>query len=270
MNFNIIPFESVTSTNDEAMEGFVAGRYKEGTIITAQEQTAGRGQRGNQWLSAPGENLTFSLVVEPCHIRADQQFRISETAALAASDAIRVCGIDCRIKWPNDLYIGERKTGGILIEHTLNSEYLSASIIGIGINIGQRRFAPGLPNPTSLALESYTSPSAQRHGETPGKPKCGTVPGPEIGPGALAPGDILASFCTAFGRRYGQEPAALHADYMEALWRIGGYHPYREPISGAIFTAAIEAIDPNTGELTLRTGLNARKKFWFKEIEAVI
>ena len=96
MEFRIISFDEVSSTNDVAMGA--ADRYGHGCVLTARRQTAGRGQRGNRWESEPGVNLMFSLVLEPTHILVEEQFRISEMAALAASDAVRrrpvaVCGV---------------------------------------------------------------------------------------------------------------------------------------------------------------------------------
>lgn len=252
MEFRVIPFDEVTSTNDVAMAS--PNLYGHGSVLTARRQTAGRGQRGNRWASAPGENLMFSLVVEPSHILVEHQFRISEMAALAASDAIRsVTGgvAACRVKWPNDLYVGDRKIGGILIEHSLHSEYLSRSVIGIGINIRQRKFDPSLPNPTSLANEIGGENSQM------------VVPAPE---------EVLTAFCTAFDTRYTQDEKALHADFMARLWRgdPARSYPYRDAASGAIFEASIAGIDRHTGELTLRLATGEERRYWFKEVEAVL
>lgn len=249
MDFRIIPFDEVPSTNDEAMRD--APLYRQGSVLVARRQTAGRGQRGNRWESAPGENLTFSLVIEPRHILVEHQFRISESAAMAASDAVREATggqVECVVKWPNDLYVGNRKIGGILIEHSLQSEYLSRSVIGIGINVRQRVFDPSLPNPTSIAAEL---PSGHAAG----------VPAPE---------SVLKAFCKAFSRRYGQDGAALHADFMGRLWRGDGKtYPYRDAASHEPFEASIAAIDRHTGELTLRLATGEERRYWFKEVEPI-
>lgn len=249
MEFRIIPFDEVTSTNDVAMAS--PHLYGHGSILTARSQTAGRGQRGNRWSSAPGENLMFSLVVEPGHILVEQQFRISEMAALAASDAVRAAtsgAVVCGVKWPNDLYVGDRKIGGILIEHSLHSEWLSRSVIGIGINVRQRGFDPALPNPTSIANELAT--------DSP-------VPLPE---------EVLAAFCEAFSTRYTQSETTLHEDFMARLWRgeTARSYPYRDAASGEIFEASIAGVDRHTGELTLRLkGDGESRHYWFKEVESI-
>ncbi len=251
MEFRIISFDEVSSTNDVAMGA--ADRYGHGCVLTARRQTAGRGQRGNRWESEPGVNLMFSLVLEPTHILVEEQFRISEMAALAASDAVREAtggGVRCAIKWPNDLYVGDRKLGGILIEHTLQSEYLSRSVVGVGINVGQRRFDASLPNPTSIAGELSDDGTA-------------VLPSPE---------EVLRAFCGAFERRYAEPGEALHGAFMERLWRAdGGFYLYRDAASGERFRAAIEAVDRLTGELTLRLAEGGGvRRYWFKEVEPLL
>ncbi len=253
MEYRIVRLEEVTSTNDVAMAS--PASYREGTIITARRQTAGRGQRGNRWVSEPGMNLMFSLVLEPTHIPVERQFRISEAAALAASDAVRRVtrgAVACDIKWPNDLYVGDRKLGGILIEHSLQSEYLSRSVIGIGINVRQRKFDPSLPNPTSIANE---------------------LP-PDAAP--VAPDELLAAFCEAFSLCFAQVGTdagckALHADFTARLWRgkARESYPYRDVASGERFEAKVAGVDADTGELILRLFSDEIRRYWFKEVEAI-
>lgn len=248
MKFRIIEFESVDSTNDTAMGGLGSGEFHHGDIISARSQVAGRGQRGNRWVSPAGENLTFSLVIEPTHIPVCEQFAISEMAALAAAEAIRrTVGVQCNIKWPNDLYIGDRKVGGILIEHTMHSEMLSASIIGIGINVRQREFDPTLPNPTSLAVESARE---------------------------VSPAELLESFCHCFSECYDltfDSAERLHCDFMAHLWRRDGFHLYRIPEHPeTVFAARIQSVDPHTGYLKLIHEQGLECEYWFKEVEAVL
>lgn len=253
MEFRIVSMDRVTSTNDVAMASPVL--YREGTVITARCQTAGRGQRGNRWESRPGLNLMFSLVLEPTHVRVERQFGISQAAAVAASDAVRTATagrVACRVKWPNDLYVGDRKLGGILIEHALQSEYLSRSVVGIGINVRQRDFDPALPNPTSIAREL---------------PPDAPVPGPE---------EVLAAFCEAFPRRYealrSEEGRwALHTEFMARLWRgaAGESYPYRDAATGERFEASVAGVDSETGELILRLLSGETRRYWFKEVEAI-
>ena len=238
MKFDIIEFGEVTSTNDIAS----SGNYPHGTVVTARTQTCGRGQRGSNWESAPGENLLFSLVIRPSHIPAAHQFLISMAGALTASDALKEVGLDCMVKWPNDLYVGDRKIGGILIEHWLEGEKLSGSVIGIGINVRQRQFDLSLPNPTSVALETGNSDHS--------------------------PGYILKMFCQAFEARYAQPADSLHSDYMSRLWRGTGLHFFRDR-QGLEFRASVAGIDPLGGIMTLRLEDGSAMDFLFKEVKFV-
>lgn len=139
-----------TSTNDDAKRP----EYRHGDIVWAERQTAGRGQRGHSWTSPEGENLTFTLVLEPVFLPVGEQFLLSEAVTLALTDTFAAFGIDARIKWTNDIYVGDKKLVGILIEHSYSGPTLARTIAGIGINVNQRAFDPALPNPVSMAVAS--------------------------------------------------------------------------------------------------------------------
>ncbi len=236
MEFNITEFDTLDSTNTQAS----TGKYHHGDIVLAHWQSNGRGQRGNTWSSNAGENLMFSLVIEPSHIKVYQQYHTSIMAALAASDALSEVGADCRLKWPNDLYVGDNKIGGILIEHCSMGEYLSRSIIGVGINVLQDKFPQELPNPTSLILcEIESSPKA-----------------------------LLETFTRHFALRYRQTIERLCADYMARLWRGEGKHIFSDKIGQ--FKASIHKINPNTGELSLLREDGTTSNYYFKEVEFVL
>jgi BirA family biotin operon repressor/biotin-[acetyl-CoA-carboxylase] ligase len=145
-------FDVIDSTNSEAYRSLLTALH--GTVWTARFQSAGRGQRGNKWESAAGENLMFSILLRPRFLPAERQFLISQIAALALCDLLDSWGLEATIKWPNDIYIGDKKIQGMLIEHFVNGAELSASIVGIGINLNQTRFESDAPNPTSVLLET--------------------------------------------------------------------------------------------------------------------
>ena len=154
---DIIWIERVDSTNEEVKRHI--SDIDNLSVLSAFEQTAGRGQRGNTWTSNAGENLLFSIVVkfgqdgiEP--LQAYDQFVISEIAALSVVDLLAINDIEARVKWPNDIYVGTEKICGILIENSLSGSELSHSIIGIGLNVNQTEFDPTLPNPTSMQIIS--------------------------------------------------------------------------------------------------------------------
>ena len=118
-------------------------RASEGCTVITDEQTAGRGQRGNGWEAAPGENLTLSVVLFPTFLTAPNQFVLSQAVALAVYDwASTLLGTEpvLKLKWPNDLYFRGLKLGGILIENTLGGSKIQHSVVGMGLNVNQQQF----------------------------------------------------------------------------------------------------------------------------------
>ena len=152
---DIIWLDTVDSTNDEARRRI--SDLDNLSVLSASEQTAGRGQRGNTWSAAAGKNLTFTVILKYGHgalpsVRAVDQFTISEITALTVVELLAANGMEAKIKWPNDIYVGDRKICGILIENSVHDSFLSSSIIGVGLNVNQTEFDPSLPNPTSMFL----------------------------------------------------------------------------------------------------------------------
>ena len=138
--------DEVDSTNEVVLRG-IAG-IDNLSVVAARSQREGRGQRGNKWLSAAGENLTFTICVKEAAGKAPL-VRLNEMAALSVRDYLRERGIAAVIKWPNDIYVGVRKICGILVENRLTSAEVH-SAIGIGLNMNQTRFPGELVNPTSM------------------------------------------------------------------------------------------------------------------------
>lgn len=126
------------------------------TAILALHQTAGKGQRGRHWQTAPGENITMSTVFDASALASVARFPflLSATAALGCYDFFKDLQVqDVTIKWPNDVYIGDRKAGGILIENILKGSSVDWSITGTGINLNQEHFE-GLSKATSIRLST--------------------------------------------------------------------------------------------------------------------
>ena len=230
-----------TSTNDLAREE----RYGHGDVICAKRQTAGRGQRGHTWTSPEGVNLLFSVVLCPTFLPAGEQFLLSQAVALALVDTLGTCGIDARIKWTNDIYVGDKKLVGILIEHSYSGPTLARTIAGIGINVNQRAFDPALPNPVSMAVASGRTFDRR---------------------------EVLESFYACCMGRYDQlvrgEKAALQEEYRKRMYRLGETHPYRRP-DGTLVEAVLEGVRPS-GELILHHADGTRHAYLFREIEFVI
>jgi BirA family biotin operon repressor/biotin-[acetyl-CoA-carboxylase] ligase len=143
--------DKINSTNNYAMEQVNNGGVTSGTAWFAMEQTAGKGQRGKQWISPPGENIMLTIALQPKDLPLSRQFMLSVTVALAAYDFFsKYAGEETCIKWSNDIYWRDRKAGGILIENVLRGNIWQYAIIGMGININQAQFPEDLPNPVSL------------------------------------------------------------------------------------------------------------------------
>lgn len=123
------------------------------SFIATKCQTNGRGQGDHTWTSTPGENLTFSYVLKPqgC-LKASSAVTITHITTLALLSYLRSRGVEARIKWPNDIWVEDKKICGILIENCLDGPDVLWSIVGVGLNINQRVFPSDLPNPTSLSL----------------------------------------------------------------------------------------------------------------------
>jgi BirA family biotin operon repressor/biotin-[acetyl-CoA-carboxylase] ligase len=149
-----IELQSVDSTNNYALEQIHAQMARHGMAFFAHEQIAGKGQRGKGWVSEKGANIILSVIINPGYLSVKDQFQLSACVAVAVHDFFsRYAGDATSIKWPNDLYWQNRKAGGILKENVVGSTDQAIwkwAVAGIGININQTNFPPGLSNPVSL------------------------------------------------------------------------------------------------------------------------
>ena len=125
--------QEVGSTNNYAAEQLLTNRPQEGTVFVANSQVDGRGQTSNKWESEPYKNLTFSIVLYPDILEIAQQFEISKAVSLGITDFLNGKVQQVSIKWPNDIYVGTRKIGGILIENSVRINKISSCIVGIAI-----------------------------------------------------------------------------------------------------------------------------------------
>ena len=232
---------TTTSTNDDARDA----KYRHGDIVWAEHQTAGRGQRGHKWLSPEGENLTFTMVVEPHFLPVAEQFLLCEAMSVALTDTFAAYGIETRIKWTNDIYAGDRKLEGVLIEHSYSGATLSRSLLGIGINVNQTAFDPSLPNPVSMA--QLTGRRYDRR-------------------------EVLETFERCMLARYAQlengDREALQRDYRDHMYGLGQRRPFRRP-DGSLTHGIIEGVR-TSGELMLRHDDGSLGEYLFKESEFVI
>ncbi len=242
--------DTVGSTNSE-LKAVVAGR-PHGYVLAARSQTAGRGQRGNSWEATPGENLTFSMLLKPRNLRPSEQFYISEAVALGVAETLEEylsSGERVMVKWPNDIYVGDRKICGILIENTIaGGGAISYSVAGVGVNINQRRFYSDAPNPVSLYQITGTLYSLEEMLERISE-------------------RILHRLAQA-DNPLGDGRMALHNDYHARFWRGNGVFPFRLP-DGTLFEASVGLVAPD-GLLTLNLADGTSRSFYFKEVAFVL
>ena len=254
--YDTIRLTSVDSTNNEAKKLSESDNL---TVITTFGQTAGRGQRGNTWHSTPGMNLTFSILVRwgrdgvPAMNAADQ-FAVSRIVTVALTGFLASKGLETRIKWPNDIYAGDRKICGILIENTVCGAGLSSSVIGIGLNINETTFPDSIPNPTSVCLETGV-----RHGID----------------------SCLEEFLECFDMALSLAEnarglAELEKTYLDRMYRKDTPHRYIDLTStatdgkgGREFTGIIRGVAPNAC-LLVENEKGELHQFAFKEIGYII
>ncbi len=225
-------FDKLRSTNEYAISILSKSKPIEGTVISTHFQTAGKGQIGSQWLVAPGKNITLSVILYPNFLPVPQQFSLSQAVSLAVVDFIRhfVSPALVKLKWPNDIYIGDKKSTGILIQNTIAGTRLQSSVIGLGINVNQVNFPAALPNPTSIALES--------------------------GKDNYVLDDLKKLLFSCLEARYLQLKAQqwdrISTDYHASLYRLNEIHPFQSA-NGQIFSGKITGVTKQ-GLLKITTG----------------
>ena len=148
----LIKLSATDSTNAYLKDLMFNNNFGDFTVVMAHTQLKGRGQMGTNWLSEPGKNLTFSVLVKSQGIQVSDQFLLNIYVSLAIYETLSQLHVpDLKIKWPNDIMSGHNKICGILIENILSGQHIQASIIGIGLNVNQLTFN-NLPNVSSLKL----------------------------------------------------------------------------------------------------------------------
>lgn len=214
----VIQLSSVVSTNNYAAMLISNDNAVHGTVILADEQTVGRGQRGMKWQSESGSNLLMSIILKHDNLSVDRQFLLTQVASLSVVDLLRKIGLSAHIKWPNDIYVGDRKICGMLIENNLSGAVIRSSIVGIGLNVNQFYF--DLTTATSIKLEKGQSFPIQ---------------------------EILFSFIGSFNLFYDQLMSSRIQE-IEDLYKINllGYEQKRifEDVTGE-FSGIIRGVNPN-------------------------
>lgn len=244
---NIISLSEVDSTNNYA-NSLKDDKGAHGTVILADTQIEGRGQRGNSWESEAGKNLTFSVILRHSELPVQNHFMLNIFISLSICHAIKECtGKECKIKWPNDIYISNNKICGILTENTINGSYISKSIIGIGLNVNQACFSEGIPNPTSIYLETGCVVSIENIFK-----------------------QLVESMNIFYDMLASKKYEYLNDAYLSNLYRIGEVHSFFDRVVGhCSFEGKIVGIS-EIGQLQILDSCGKLREFNFKELEFVI
>ena len=237
---HIIKLDEIGSTNNYTSEFLRHNVMQEGAVVLAKSQVSGKGQRGNVWQSNPNENLTFSVFIKPNFIPIANQFILNKWVSISLVEMLSDFGINTKIKWPNDIYAGNKKIAGILIENSVSSK-INHSIVGIGLNVNQLDFNE-LPH--AISMRNQTS----KHYNL------------EV---------VLACLCKKLEQNYLKLKAGisvLNNVYLDNLYRFNVPANYKD-INGK-FVGKTIGISP-TGELQIeREG--GVKSYVFKEVEFLI
>lgn len=241
--WQIFRLESVPSTNS-----YVSERLSELdnlSVVTARCQSEGRGQRGNHWIAEPGENLTFSVLLKfpEGRLEARQQMRLTALATVALRESLREdYGIPAVIKWPNDLYVYDRKICGMLIENALSGRWITHSILGIGLNVNQAVWDPSLLNPTSMR---------------------------RIGGQTYDLDDVLQHFLDRLWTLLVDlTEESLWQEYATGLYRLGERHEWSSA-DGRRFYGTIKGVRKD-GRLEILCDDGLLRRFAFKEVQYVL
>ncbi|MEI8087542.1 MAG: biotin--[acetyl-CoA-carboxylase] ligase [Paludibacter sp.] len=238
---NSLFIEQVPSTNTLLREMIREKTLPEGFVLYTDFQTTGKGQIGNSWESADGENLLFSMLLFPQKIEPSEQFLISQMVSLGIKKTLDEYADGVTIKWPNDIYWYDEKIAGILIENSLQGRKINFSVIGIGLNVNQTAFQSDAPNPVSLLQIT----------------------------GKLHDRDtIMNSICLNIFDLYNNlDKEIIRKNYSEALYRKEGIHTFRD--ENKEFKAKLFAIHSD-GKLELEIVDGEYLGYYFKEVSFVI
>ena len=233
-----------SSTNNEAWRQLKERDIEEGTMVWTLNQTNGKGAGENKWESEAEKNLTVSFIVFPDFLEIESQFYLNMIVSIAFRETVAdLTGSNHEVflKWPNDIIVNGKKTGGILIENSIMGNSFKASIIGIGLNVNQTIFSHELTLATSLK---------QLTGED------------------IELSKIATELCSCMNKWYNvlrtYQFKKIHKTYMEHLYLNGKQATYKS--NNKTFKAEIAGITEH-GKLRLKTENGNVEEFAFKEVE---
>lgn len=236
------------STNTYLIDSLAQGaQHEELTVVYTLRQTAGRGQVGNSWESEADRNVAFSLLLRPSFLPIREQFILSEITCIAIAKTLEEYGLkNISVKWPNDIYCGDKKICGILIENALTGAIITQCVIGIGINVNQNVWISNAPNPTSMLLQLGT----------------------EHDPVAVMD-KVVSHIALLYTQMKQGMKTSIHNDYLARLYRREGFYEYVDAETERHFMARIKTIEPS-GHLQLEDPEGSILRYMFKEVKFVL
>ena len=238
MEFKVVHIEETDSTN-RWLKDYSATQPVEDMVVCADYQTAGKGCGANTWESERGKNLTFSMLIHPKGIPANQQFHITEVVSVALCKTLQPYIYNkVEIKWPNDIYVDDKKICGILIENRLQGAEIKDCIIGIGLNVNQMVFKSDAPNPVSL--RQLTGKETDLN-------------------------ELLITFLDCFDKECNNKTTCF--EYRKMLFRKGKDSLYKTKTT--CFTARLMDVLPD-GRLLLVDKEGLEHTYAFKEVQFII
>ena len=217
-----------------------------GTTVWTDFQSAGRGQQGNSWESERGKNMLFSVLLRPSAMAAARSFVLSQLVSLSIVEVLSRHIPGVTVKWPNDIYCGDKKLVGILIENDMQGCEVSLSIAGIGVNVNQTFFRSPAPNPVSMAQVSGAPLDRRRLLD-----------------------ELVDTIAAAIAGYTPGDDEAVTERYREILYRGNGFYPYFDVLAQEPVCAEVVKVEPS-GRLTLRTDAGEERSYLFKEIQYII
>lgn len=240
----IINLDAVDSTNSYFSKALKEYKYPEGSIISTTYQNSGKGQGDNTWESEKEKNLLFSLVLYPDFLAIENNFLLSKVISLGILNYLKTKTKKVKIKWPNDIYINDKKIAGILIENAIKGSSINQCIVGIGLNLNQTQFISNAPNPVSLHQVTGDLYSTK---------------------------DELIKLRNHIQTFYEKLKTAkyteINEEYINCLYRFNAFFTYN--INNEPIKAKITGVN-EFGHLQIITENRKKMEFEFKEIEFVI
>lgn len=239
----LLEFDELPSTNSYIINQLRNTAYTEGTVVVAEYQTEGRGQKDTKWISEKGENISASIVLYPKFIKPTEHFELNKAIALAVCDVVKsyLRDANVEIKWPNDILVDGKKIAGILIENSIQGGKFNWSVVGIGVNVNQKYFGE-LTRAVSIA--SIINKKVDM-------------------------GHMLSRLCKFLDARYLQLKAGkrelIEKDYIYHLFRLNEEALYKDDQS--VFYGKILGVE-NTGRLIIESD-KQQKAYGLKEIEFI-